>query len=270
VSVRAVCDGLCAQLEVTGQIGHSAFTQHICLTAQSTRLEFRTEVDWQELHRLLKVSFPVNVRSENALHEMQFGYVARPTHRSRAYDKDRFEVCNHRYTALCNGGHGAALLNDCKYGISVNDNAMELTLLRAAASPEMRADNRVHTFTYAFTAWDGPFEACDVVQQGYDLNVPARVIPGKAPAFSLVDIDRDNVILDTVKPAEDGSGDIILRFYEAKRAACTARIRLSLPVQSISLCDILEQPQTAVAMENNYLQLDFDPFRIHTLRCRLA
>ena len=58
----------------------------------------------------------------------------------------------------CDGSHGAAVLNDCKYGISMNANALELTLLRAAASPEMRADNKIHRFTYGFTAWEGSFK----------------------------------------------------------------------------------------------------------------
>ena len=112
VSVKAVCDGLVAALEVTGSISHSTFTQRIQLVADSTRLEFDTTVDWKELHRLLKVSFPVCVYSENAINEIQYGYIQRPTHRSRAYEKDRFEVCNHRYTALCDNTHGAAVLND--------------------------------------------------------------------------------------------------------------------------------------------------------------
>ena len=120
--------------------------QYIRLDAESTRLEFETVIDWKELHRLLKVAFPVRVFAENGINEMQFGYVERPTRRSRTYDKDRFEVCNHRYSALCDGAHGAAVLNDCKYGISMNENALELTLLRAAAAPEMHADNREPSF----------------------------------------------------------------------------------------------------------------------------
>ena len=65
----------------------------------SRRLDFVTKVNWKELHRLLKVSFPVAVQAEEGINEIQFGYVTRPTHRSRQYDKDRFEVCNQRYSA---------------------------------------------------------------------------------------------------------------------------------------------------------------------------
>ena len=81
----------------------------------------------------------------------------RPTHRSRGYDQQRFEVCNHRYTALCDNSHGCAVLNDCKYGVGVEQNSIELTLLRAAASPEMASDQGEHRFRYGFTAWSESF-----------------------------------------------------------------------------------------------------------------
>ena len=42
----------------------------------------------------------------------------------------------------------SVLMPEWKDRISVNDNAMELTLLWASTSPAMRADNRVHRFTY--------------------------------------------------------------------------------------------------------------------------
>ena len=114
-------------------------------------------MDWHEQHRLLKVAFPVQIYADNGINEMQFGYVKRPTHRYRPYEQDRFEVCNHRYSALCDENHGAAVLNDCKYGISMNGNALELTLLRAAVVPDRHADQGRHTFTYGFTAWNGSF-----------------------------------------------------------------------------------------------------------------
>ena len=147
--VEIASQGLEGALKVSGKIGNSPVVQYIRLSAEGTRLAFDTEIDWKELHRLLKASFPVDVYAENGINEMQFGYVERPAHRSKPYDKDRFEVCNHRYSAFCDGSHGAAVLNDSKYGVSMNKNALELTLLRAASCPEMQTDNRVHHFTYA-------------------------------------------------------------------------------------------------------------------------
>ena len=266
VQIEIFSQGLEAALKVTGRISESSYTQIIRLGAESRRLEFDTSIDWKELHRLLKTSFPVTVYAENGINEMQFGYVEKPTHRSKAYDKDRFEVCNHRYSALCDGAHGAAVLNDCKYGISMNGNALELTLLRAAACPEMRADNRVHHFTYAFTAWEGTFAGCDVVRQGYELNVKPLTAEGGCRDFSLLSVEKDNIILDTIKPAEDGSGDLILRFYESKKAACTTTVNLAMDGVRAYICDMLENRQQELPAADGELELAFRAFEVKTVR----
>lgn len=258
--------GLRAVLSISGRIGSSPFSQWISLDAGSRRLEFDTEIDWRELHRLLKVSFPVDVYTENGINEIQFGYVQRPVHRSRPYDQARFEVCNHRYSALCDNAHGAALLNDCKYGISMNGNALELTLLRAAAAPEMRADNRIHRFRYAFTAWEGSFADCDVVKQGYELNVLPVLAPGKLDAFSAFSVEKENVILETVKPAEDGSGDIILRFYESKKAAVHTDVHCHLAPFRAYLTDMLENPLEELPCTADGFSLALRAFEIKTIR----
>ncbi|MCR5657075.1 MAG: alpha-mannosidase [Butyrivibrio sp.] len=257
--------GLSAKLLVTGEISNSKFTQTITLNADSDRIEFETDVDWDELHRLLKVGFPTTVYATEGINEMQFGYVKRPTHRSRAYDKDRFEVCNHRYTALTDASRGAAVLNDCKYGISMNGSSLELTLLRAAASPEMRADRGHHRFTYAFTAWEGSFIDSDVIREGYELNVKPLMFEGRAEDFSFARIDKKNIFLDTVKPAEDGSGDIILRFYEAAGAATKANVQTKLE-GSASLCNMLEEKTEAIDNNGGALTLEFRAFEVKTVR----
>ena len=269
---EVLSQGLEGVLKIRGRIGNSDIVQHIRLAAGSRRLEFETEICWRELHRLLKVSFPAEVYAENGINEMQFGYVERPTHRSKPYDRDRFEVCNHRYSALCDGGHGAAVLNDSKYGISMNGNALELSLLRASASPELRADNREHHFTYAFTAWEGSFADCDVVRQGYELNVKPRISRGSAGHFSLLQIDKGNIILDAMKPSEDGSGDTILRLYESKKAAVTAEIRFEreagLYPEKAYVCDMLENVTEEVPVKEGRITLSFRAFEVKTIRIR--
>lgn len=266
ITKEIIEEGLEAVLRVKGRIGSSFFTQDIRLRADSRRLEFETEIDWRELHRLLKTVFPADVYAENGINEIQFGYVERPAHRSRQYDKDRFEVCNHRYSALCDGSHGAAVLNDCKYGISMNANALELTLLRAAASPEMRADNKIHRFTYGFTAWEGSFTDSDVVRQGYELNVKPLVTAGSTKTFRAAQVEKENVILDTLKPAEDGSGDLILRLYESKKASVSTRVEFSFGCCRAYLCDMLENAEEEIPMENGGIRLEFKAFEVKTVR----
>ncbi len=267
VNVELVEQGIEAVLKVTGKLLNSTYTQYIRLAKDSTRIEFQTEVDWKELHRLLKVGFPVDVYAENAINEIQFGYIERPTHRSRNYDKERFEVCNHRYSALRDGAHGAAVMNDCKYGISVNGNSMELTLLRSGACPDLRTDNRVHNFTYAFTAWEGDFTSSDVVKQAYEVNIKPAVVSGGAFDASYLSVDNDNIIIDTVKLAEDGSGDIIVRLYESKKAAVSTKLHAAFADDYKAYsCDMLENVQEKLAVADSAVGLTFRAFEIKTIR----
>lgn len=193
----------------------------------------------------------------------------RPTHRSRTYDKDRFEVCNHRYTALCDNGHGAAILNDCKYGISVEGNQMELTLLRAASSPHMRADNGTQHFTYAFYAWEGSFVESDVIRQGYELNVKPQMIRGTASLFEFIQMNRKNILMETLKPAEDNSKDLILRLYEAAGAAVSTEVKINQNVESAWSCNMLEQNQEVLEVTDGVLRLNFRAFEIKNIRLRM-
>ena len=195
-------------VRVTRRFSQSSLTQEIALTADSCRIDFITHVSWQETHRLLKAAFETGVHADEAINEIQFGFIRRPTHRSRPYDADRFEVCNHRYTALCDENRGAAVLNESKYGVSVLGDEIALTLLRAATCPDLNADKGEHDFTYSYYVWDGPFMDCGVVREGYALNVPLTQSAGRCPAHSLMQVDAPNVIIDTVKLAEDGSGDV--------------------------------------------------------------
>jgi alpha-mannosidase len=260
---------LAATLRVTRKLHDSLMTQEISLRRGSRRVDFVTRIDWQERHKLLKVAFPVEIHANEAIHEIQFGHIRRPNHRSRPFDGDRFEVSNHRWTALAQGNQGVAVLNDSKYGVNVLDTCIALTLLKSAMAPDMHADQGIQEFTYSFYAWDGPFATCDVVRQGYDLNCPALVAPGDGGAASLFIVDAANVVIDAVKPAEDGTGDVVVRLYEAMQMAGPCTLSTSLPVVGAGLTDMLENPLSEAPCENGRVALMFRPFEVKTLRLRL-
>ena len=258
--------GLRAVIRLERGLLSSVLTQDITLEYNSPRLDFVTHVEWAQTHRLLKVAFPVNVQATEGINEIQFGYITRPSHRSKLYDADRFEVCNQRYSALCDQRGGAALLNDCKYGISMHFTELRLTLLRGAASPEMSSDQGPHEFTYSFIAWEGSFLEAPVTRQAYTLNVPPLTLKGAAQDFSAFDIDAANVFIDTVKPAHDRSGDLILRLYEAKKAATACMLSVNFPFKSAALCDMLENALEDLCAEDGKIRLHFGTFEVKTLR----
>ncbi len=257
-------------IKISKTIGNSELEQFVSIKADSRRIEFDTKIEWNELHRLLKVSFPVNVYVEEGINEIQFGYIKRPSHRSRQYDKDRFEVCNHRYTALCDENHGAAVLNDCKYGVSMLENTISLTLLKAASSPDMRADNGTHTFTYAFSPWEGTWFDSDIVRQGYELNLQPTLTEGGSGNKSFFSIENaDNIIIDTVKAAEDGSGDVIVRLYESKKADTVCSLIYPNSLVSVKECNMEEKILGNLEADGGSVRLGFRAFEVKTLRFSL-
>jgi len=266
-TIEVVARGpLFARLRVTRRLNQSALWQEITLRRGSRRIDFDTEIDWQERHKLLKVAFPLDIHTDEAIHEIQFGYYRRPNHRSRPFDADRFEVVNHRWTALAETHRGAAVLNDCKYGVSTLGDTIALTLLKAPLAPDMSADRGRQLVTYALYLWNGSLGDSDVVREGYDLNVPIMTVSGGAGERTLFSVDAPNVIVETVKPAEDGSGDIIVRLYEAMRAATRCTLRTTLPVTSARLTDMLERGDTSLAVRDGAIALDFRAFEVKTVR----
>ena len=179
-------------------------------------------------------------------------------------------MCNHRWTALVESNRGAAVLNDCKYGVNVVDNEIALTLLKSATAPDMHADKGLQRFSYAFHCWNGCFHESDVVRQGYELNVPVAVQAGAGGSASLFQVDAPNVVIETVKPAEDGSGDVVVRLYEAKRAKTRCNLITALPVASVERTDMLENSIEPLAVQGGSIALELRPFEIVTLRLRLS
>lgn len=271
VTIEVVSEGpLVATLRISRTLHNSTMVQEVSLAKESRRLDFRTTINWQEQHKLLKVAFPVRIHTDEALHEIQFGYIKRPNHRSRPFDADRFEVPNHKWTALIEENRGCAVLNDCKYGVNVVGDTIKLTLLKSALAPDMHADQGEQTFTYALYVWQGPFVDSDVVREGYELNAPLMAVPGDGGTQSLFSVDAPNVIVETVKPAEDGSGDIVVRLYEAKRAAVRCSLTTTLPVVSACTSDMLETVvHEELPVTDGTMSLDFGPFEVKTVRLRV-
>lgn len=258
-----------ASLRLTRNINHSSLTQTISLRRGSKRIDFATGVDWKESHKLLKVNFPTNIYATEAVHEIQFGHLRRPNHASRKFDADRFEVCNQKWSALAEEMRGVAVLNDCKYGLSVKGNSINLSLLKSALAPDMYADKGIQTFTYALYCWNGSLADSGVIQESYDLNAPITCVAGDGGEGSLFQLDAANIVVETVKPAEDGSGDVIVRMYEAMRSATSCSLSTSLPVKTAVQTDLLEDKTGDLACADGKVALEFRPFEIKTVRLKV-
>lgn len=245
----------------------SSLVQDMVFYSDTPRIDFETTVDWNEKHTLLKAGFDVKVFSDTARFETQFGNVKRPTHENYGTDKSQFEVCNHKWTDLSDSRFGVAILNDCKYGISVKGTDIRLTLHKGGCRPDKRGDKGIHSFTYSLLVHDSAFSALSVIRPAYELNYP--VITGygatKLPNKSLFKIDSDNVIIETVKNAEDSDG-IIVRLYESEGSHAACKLDFGIEVSKVLETDMIERVKSELVCDNNSVNLTFGPFEIKTLK----
>lgn len=274
-STVAAVEGPQAVLTQIWRIGSSTLTQRIVLTAGSRRLEFRTVADWREDRRMLRVRFPVAVRAESARCEIQFGSIARPTHRNTSWDAARYEVCAHGWVDLSERGFGVALLNDGKYGHRLDGGMLDLNLLRAPVYPDPQADRGEHAFTYALLPHAGDHVDGQVRREAHDLAAPLRVValrPGRAKDAALpplVALDHPGVVVSTVKRSEDG-GDLVVRLYEADGGTARTRVRIGVPVRGAALVDLLEERPRRLPLTDDAVIVELPPFAVRTLRFRLC
>jgi alpha-mannosidase len=259
---------LVARVLITRHLHDSIVRQEISLCRGSRRIDFDTHINWQERHKLLKVSFPFDIHTSKMISEIQFGYISRPNHQSRQFDQDRYEVCNHKWSALAEVDRGVAVLNDSKYGLSVRGHTINLTLLKSSLAPDMTADLGEQHFVYSVYTWNGSLLESRLVHEAYELNYPEVVVEGEVvePQHSYMSLDASNIIIESVKLAEDGSNDLIIRMYESIRTKTTTYLQVNLPIIQAIETNLIEQKEKTLIITNNRIELVFRPFEIKTLR----
>jgi alpha-mannosidase len=137
-------------LELRWRTGEQTrITQRLCVYARSPRIDFQTQVEWQERQSLLKVAFPTAIRNRRATYEIQFGTIERATHSNTSWEEAAFEVPAQRWADLSDAHYGVAVLADCKHGYIVRERTLWLTLLKGAIDPDPDADRGSHIFTYS-------------------------------------------------------------------------------------------------------------------------
>ncbi|MBD2844108.1 alpha-mannosidase [Paenibacillus sp. IB182496] len=262
------CGELRAVLRLVWRYRGSRIVQRLTAYAHSRRLDFVTEVDWQERRQLLKTAFPVAVRATEATYNVQFGNVRRPTHWNTSWDYARFESVGHQWADLSERGYGVALLNDCKYGYDIKDNVLRLSLIKSANVPDPEADKGAHVFTYALLPHRGDWYEGEVEREAWDLNDPLTVQAGAArqSRYSLLTVDCPHAAIDAVKRAEDEEA-LLVRLHEFGGASGTVVLNSDAALAAWAECDLMERP--IGAWQSGPIRLKVAPYEIKTLLVRL-
>ncbi|MCI2237170.1 glycosyl hydrolase-related protein [Paenibacillus sp. TRM 82003] len=267
-------------VRVVRRFGDSRVEQVVSLAAGAAAVELSFDVDWHERQKLLKLAFPLDVHADRAASEIQFGHVLRPTHANTSWDAARFETCAHRWVHVGESGYGVAVANDSTYGHDTGrttrpdggtTTTVRLSLLRAPLFPDPDADQGRHVLRTSLLVGAG---IPDAVREGYRLNLPLREVRGEGPVDPLFAVEGAGVVVEAVKLAEDRSGDVVVRLYEAHGGRARATVRPSFAAAAVTETDLLErdaeQPRALREARPDAAVLELRPFQIATLRWRRA
>ncbi|ALO06920.1 Putative alpha-mannosidase [Streptomyces venezuelae] len=260
-------------VRVTRSFGSSRAVQTLTLAAGEARLDLGTEVDWHETEKFLKASYPLDLRTDSYASETQFGHLNRPTHTNTSWEAAKFEACNHRFVHLEEPGWGVALVTASTYGHDVTravrpedggtTTTVRVSLLRAPRFPDPHTDQGLHRFRHALVPGA---DIGDAVREGYRINLPERRVTGTADVPPLVTLDDDAVVVSAVKLADDESGDVVVRLYEARGGRAHTRLTPTFAHGPVRTCDLLERPVGDVEPVDGRVELHLRPFQLLTLR----
>jgi alpha-mannosidase len=273
VSVHVVDAGpLVGRVRVERAFGPSTAVTTYELRAGCRQLDVHVELDWHHDEHLLSMAFPLDVRADVAMCDVQFGVVSRPTHPSSPWDAAKFEVCAHRFVDVAEPDFGVAILNNGRFGHGVFGGRVRVSLARAAQYPDPLADRGRHSVSLAVRPHGAGL--ADVRDAASRLNHPLRVVAHSdtattaTPSRRVVEVSSDpaGVEVDAVKLADDGSGDLIVRLHEA----CGNRSRVSVVtsdrIAAAWRCNLLEEPLTGEEVGDGVVTLTLRPFQIVTVR----
>jgi len=230
-------------------------------------------LDWKGEATRLRFTLPSTLDTATGIYEVPFGVVSRKPYSPRTNAKGEWPA--HRFVAMESGGHGLALANSGMGGVEVSGGTLYSTLLRAPKSEYagMVADSTSsqhgkHEYRFGLVPYEGSWAEAEVASFAQELNNPiliGELCDATASPASLFQLEPANVILSSIKAAEDGSGDVIVRVYEAASRATQAS--WTMPgVNRVWDCDLQENKSAELANSKGTTRFEMQPFEIKTFR----
>lgn len=252
----------------------SIIKQSIYIYHGQSKIEFDTDIDWNEHHVLLRVLFPIDVNAQAATFDIQFGNVKRSLSQNNSWEQARFEVAGQKWADLSEYNFGVSLLTDSKYGYSAKYKQLGLSLIKSGTEPNPSADQGKHHFIYSTLIHRGSWQEGSTFDEALNLNSEPLVwrkkeCPNGKVDISFVSCNSRNIYIDTLKMAESDK-DLVVRMYEYENSTTETTLKFQNKIKDIVITDLLENRiDSNVEFRNEYsIKLKFKPYEIKTIRVK--
>jgi len=230
-------------------------------------------LDWRGEATRVRLTLPSQIDSASGIYEIPFGVVSRKPYSPRTNAKGEWPA--HRFVALEDGKHGLALVNTGVAGVEISGGTIYTTLLRAPKAvyvgmerDETSSQHGHHDYTFSIVPYSGSWADAGVAKFAQELNSPLLTALRGAEicsSASFLTLEPANVVLSSIKAAQDDPGQLIARVYETAGRETDAVLTMPTARQVIS-CDLREIPGEEVAAPRGELRFALKPFEIRSFR----
>jgi alpha-mannosidase len=301
-SVRVVEYGpVRACIETVKTWGRSTFIERTYIYRSYPRIDYDMEVHWLETGSdttdspMLRAVFPLAMKDPGFYCQVPFDVVERPANgkfsgkeipESLSHHKDNVptaelndgqEVPAQKWVDVTDGKTGIALLNRTKYGHSLHDDELRLTLMRSAGNPDIYPNLGKFNISYSLFPHVGDWTN-GVWIEGESYNVPVYAAEPPSLAMtrkhaslpeevSFFSVTPGNVVMTGIKKAEEVE-ELIVRLVETEGKETEATIKLPVNVKSAHRLDLIELPlinATAPEIQGRSVAVKLRPHEIVTI-----
>jgi alpha-mannosidase len=271
-----------ASVEAAMKVGESDVTVTYTLRSGEPYVEVAVHALWLERGGpqigtpKLRMLFPTALEKASGTYEIPFGTITRDLNRGEEVPSQRFADVSGE--AALSKSAGVLVLNDSKYGHSLQGSTLAVTLIRSSYEPDVLPESGEHDVRLAILPHVGAMPRADMIRHGAAFNRPLQIIgtsvhAGRLPSESagLTGVGPANIIVSGVKKAEEGD-ELIIRLYETEGVKCTASVALDQAVfgrvERAREADLLERPldNGSARVTGNGFTVDVPPRGIVTVR----
>ncbi len=266
-------------IKITRQLQSSRVEQVVSLENGGDTIRVDNFIDWQERRSMLKAQFPLACSNNLATYDLGLGSIKRTGNK-----KNLYEVPAQKWADITdeNGAFGVSIFSESKYGWDKPaDNLLRLTCLHTPAgafTKDARQDLQDigrNIFSFGIHSHKGEIGASTQIgAEGFNKKLVAFQTSSRregtlGDSFSLLKVNRSNVLVRAVKLAEDGD-EIIVRVNEGLGKA-TKNIELSFFTDIISAEEVYasEEHRREAKIKDGKLIFDLNPFRIKSFKIKL-
>ena len=259
----------------------SKFIRYMTVKADCEQIDFEMEIDWHDHEKLLRVVFPSQIEQGDAYYDQPYGYIKR--------NETSIEYPAQKWIDYSNQEFGVSLLNNGKYGFTINNGVLTMSAVRGAREMDPRMDEGKHSFKYAIIVHESGWRDADIPLKAWQFNQPLiakqenrhrgningwkyseQSFPAEKSFFSL---DSDHVIISSLKVKQDAFNpyDIVLRIVETEGKDEEVIVKLPHKPREVLECDHLERPieaKSALALEEDQFIFKIQHDQIRTFLVR--